>query len=329
MLRIEKTEIDRRKVLATLVAGGLMTVPTWANAATYPARPLKNISSSAGGAMGDLLARTLGQNLSEIIGQPFVVENRPGAGGHIAGEAVARSNPDGYTVFIAGASFFALAPILFPTLAYAPEKDLVPVGYVSDAMHLILTNRQIEAKSFEEFMEYAKRKGPDVNFGSAGIGHPLHLYIEQIQKRFGTKMTHIPYGGSPAALQALAANDIQFLVSGVPDAASYSKQLKILAFTGPQVDGIVPASTPNLNTLYPDLAYSGWTAMWMPKKTPPEIVESLAKSLDKLMNSSAYRKGLEAIGNVPMRGGASDVNRQLAADIQTMRAIAREINIKS
>ena len=324
----------RRRVLAAIAAAGglaaLLTLPSIASAQAYPAKPVKVLVLSAPGAMGDILARLTGRHLQTALGQPVVIENRPGAGGHVSGEAVARSAPDGYTVLFGVNSMFGLAPVMFPNLSYDPENDLVPAGYISEGMHLLLTNVSVGTKTLDEFIAYAKQKGSSVNFGSGGSGHPLHLYVEQLQSRFGTQMTHVPYNGMPAAINALSANDVQFLVTGTADSAAHvrSGRLQILATTGPVVKDAAPANTPNLDRAYPDLAYSGWVGLWVPKKTPAEVVTTINRALNALADSPEFQKDMLVIGNVPMKGSPADVQRKLNEDIQKIRDTARRVNLK-
>jgi tripartite-type tricarboxylate transporter receptor subunit TctC len=330
MHRIDQATWNRRDLLGTLAAGAAAALPLGVLAQSFPSRPMRILSTSAAGAMGDVLARLLGQQLQLLLGQPVVIENRPGAGGHIACEAAARSAPDGYTSVITGSTVASLAPILFPALNYDPERDLLPVGYTSAGMHLLLTNPATGVQTLEEFVELAKRKGADINYASGGNGHPLHLYTEEVQSRLGTRMTHIPYKGMPAALQALSTNDVQFMVSGTPDSAPYiqSRKVRVLATTGPFVEGVVPASTPNLGATHPDLMFSGWIALSVPRKTPADVVAVLEKALQQLAERPDYIKGLQQLGNVPIKGSSAEVARALAADIARNRATARALKLQ-
>ena len=188
----QSNRITRRRIVLASLAGGAATMlPTLATSQGYPNRPIKLAVLSTPGALGDLMSRLLARYLAVALGQPVVVENKPGVGGHISHEYVARSAPDGHTILFGANQVFAMGPVMFKKLGYDPINDLVPVGYFYQGMHWLLTNSAAGVKNLDEFVALAKARGSDMNYGSGGNGHPLHLYAEQLQAGFGTRMTHV------------------------------------------------------------------------------------------------------------------------------------------
>ncbi|MBU3739947.1 MAG: tripartite tricarboxylate transporter substrate binding protein [Rhodoferax sp.] len=322
--------ISRRKWMAgALAVGGAAALPGLAWADTYPSRPIKLAVLSTPGALGDILSRILAKHLAVQLGQPVVVENKPGAGGHISHEYVARSAPDGHTILFGANQVFALGPVMFKKLGYDPATDLIPVGYYNQGMHWLITNSAVGVRNLDEFIAYAKAKGSAVNFGSGGIGHPLHLYAEQLQAGFGTRMTHVPYNGMTPAIQGLMTNEIQFLVTGVSDTISHVKsgRLQVLATCGSVIPELVPANVPHLEATRPDLAYPGWVGIFVPKGTPDSIVNRLNAVLNQLADNPAFQKEQQDTGNVPLKGTPQEVKARLAKDMKEIGELARKLNL--
>ncbi len=325
--------VTRRKVLMGMAAGslaGLSGFSALANThATVSAGPIKLISMSSPGAAGDTSLRLIANYMQPVIGKSVLVENRPGAGGHIAGEFASRSRPDGSTVLSSGAPLFALRPILFPTLGYDPLQSLKPVGYTVAHLHVLLASKATNVKTLDDFVVYAKKHGSAVNYGSGGVGHPIHLYVEKIQKKFGTQMTHIPYKGMPFAMQALVTNDIQFLVLAVSDVLPYIQDgsINLLATTGPDIPGI-ELNAPRLEDVYPDLAHSVWSALWVPTSTPQEIVARLSETLASIKDVPEYQRALSQLGMAALKGSPEEVLNQLQKESTALRNLAQEIGLK-
>ena len=320
----------RRKFMAHAVAASsALAIPGLAFADTYPSRTIKLAVLSTPGALGDILSRILARHLAIELGQPVVVENKPGAGGHISHEYVARSAPDGHTILFGANQVFALGPVMFKKLGYDPVSDLVPVGYYNQGMHWLITNSAVGVKNLDEFVAYAKAKGSDVNYGSGGIGHPLHLYVEQLQAGLGTKMTHVPYNGMTPAIQGLMTNEVQFMVTGVSDTIAHVKsgRLQVLATAGSLIQELVPPNVPHLEATRPDLAYPGWVGIFVPKGTPESIVNRLNSVLNQLADNPAFQKEQKDTGNVPLKGTPQEVRARLQKDMKDLGDLARKLNL--
>lgn len=324
-------DISRRQLMVGAALGaGLSALPQLAAAADpYPNRPIKLVVLSSPGALGDIMCRLLAKHLSVQLGQPVVVENKPGAGGHISHEYVARSAADGHTLLFGANQVFAMGPVMFKKLGYDPVNDLIPAGYFYQGMHWLITNPAVGVKNLDEFIAYAKAKGSAVNYGSGGIGHPLHLYAEQLQDGLGTRMTHVPYNGMTPAIQGLMTNEIQFLVTGVSDTIGHIKagKLQVLATTGSVIPELVPPGIPHLDTARPDLAYPGWVGIFAPKGTPDAIIGRLNGLLNQLADSPAYRKELSETGNAPLKGTPAEVKARLSRDMKDIGDMGRKLNL--
>lgn len=309
-------------------AGAAFAMPGIARAQSYPTRPIRLVVLSTPGALGDIMSRILARHLEGILGQPVLVDNRPGAGGHLSHAAVAHSEPDGYTILFGANTVFAMGPVLFDSLPYQ-MSDLRPAGYFYSGMHWLLTNPSLGLNSVADFLAYAEANGADVNFGSPGQGHPMHVYTEQVQAGWGTRMTHVPYQGMPAAIQGLVTNDVQFLVTGVSDSIAnvQAGNIQVLATSGPVIEGLAPPGTPRLEDTHPELAYNGWVGIFVQSQTPDEIVMALNAALNQLADDPDYIAEMARGGNAPMTGTPDEVAAHLARDMDEIGELVRSLNL--
>jgi len=286
-----------------LILGGAAAV---ANAAAAPSRadpssntwPSKTIAIlvpfPAGGS-ADLSARLLAEHLKTVLGQPVVVENKPGAGGNIAAAEAARAQGDGHTLFVGTNGTQTINQSLYRHLAYDPAADFTAIGMMWSAPHLIVVHPAIPARSLDTFITYVRAHPGELSFGSSGIGSSTHLFGEMFKARAGLDMIHVPYRGQGAALEDLIGGRIAAMFPIVPDviAPMRADQVRALALAANSASGILPdvPLTPHLG--YPDLIASAWVALYVPALTPAPIVERFRAQLDV---SYAFVERMKQVG---------------------------------
>jgi tripartite-type tricarboxylate transporter receptor subunit TctC len=297
-----------QRSLALLVPLVFALAPVVAEAQDYPSKPVRFVVPYAAGGSGDLLARLLGEKLSKIWGQQVVVDNKPGAGGLIGTEFAARSDPDGYTIYLATDGPVTIAPTLHKKpLSYDWKRDFAPVSMMAVGYQILLSSPKIAATDLKEFIALAKKEPGKFNFASIGLGSAPHLSAEFFLSEAGLKLTHVPYRGSSAqAITALIAGDVAIFMVGTSTAVPFVKAgtVRGLAVTAPKrLDSL--ADTPTFAELgMPSLDYSIWFAVLVPSGTPPAIVRKLNADIAKVVADPEYQKtlharGFEAVSNTP------------------------------
>lgn len=282
--------MQRRSLLqAAALAPLAASLPVLAQA--WPARPIRLVVPFPGGSSPDIIARAVAEPLGQALGQPMVILNQPGAGGNIGTGAVAKAEPDGYTLLFTIQGPLVTAPLLSKQLPYNPAKDLQPIGLVATSPNVLVVDPKLGVNSVADFVRIAKEKKGQLNYGSVGNGSAAHLAMESFRTRAGFEMTHVPYQGFPQVVNAILAGQVQagFMVPGIAMGQVRAGKLKALAVTSA---GRV-ASLPELQTLA-ELGYAGfeaisWQALLAPAKTPAPIVQRLSAELVKVIKSDEVR----------------------------------------
>jgi tripartite-type tricarboxylate transporter receptor subunit TctC len=269
-------KLPRRKFLhLAAVAAALPAVSRIARAQAYPSRPVRIIVGLAPGGGTDILARLIGQWLSERLGQPFIIDNRPGAGGNIGTEAVVRAPADGYTLLMAG-TFNAINATLYDKLNHNFIRDIAPVASVIRGANVLVVNPSVPAKSVPEFIAYAKAKLRKLNMASPGIGSSNHVSGELFKMMAGIDMVHVPYRSAGPALTDLLAGQVEVMFAGTASSIDYIRagRLRALAVTTATRWDALP-DIPTVGEFVPGYEASTWFGVGAPKATPAEIVEKL------------------------------------------------------
>ncbi|MDN3545777.1 tripartite tricarboxylate transporter substrate binding protein [Kinneretia asaccharophila] len=282
--------MQRRSLLqAAALAPLAASLPVLAQA--WPARPIKLVVPFPGGSSPDIIARAVAEPLGQALGQPLVIVNQPGAGGNIGTGAVAKAEPDGYTLLFTIQGPLVTAPLLTKQLPYNPVKDLQPIGLVATSPNVLVVDPKLGVNSLADFVRLAKEKKGQLNYGSVGNGSAAHLAMESFRTRAGFEMTHVPYQGFPQVVNAILAGQVHagFMVPGIAMGQVRAGKLKALAVTSA---GRV-ASLPELQTLA-ELGYAGfeaisWQAMLAPARTSAPIVQRLSAELVKVIKSDEVR----------------------------------------
>ena len=282
--------MQRRRVLQAAAAGAAsVALPSWAQA--WPARPIKLVIPFPAGSSPDIIGRLVGEPLGQALGQPVVVDNRPGAGGNVGTGAVAKAPPDGYTFLFTIQGPLVTAPLLARNLGYDPVKELAPVSLVATSPNVLVVDPKLEAASVADFVRIAKQRKGQLNYGSVGNGSAAHLAMELFKARAGIDLVHVPYQGFPQVVNAILADQVQagFMVPGIAMGQVRAGKLKALGVT---TLGRA-ASLPELPTLaeqgYPGFEAISWQAVLAPAKTPKPIVDRVSAEFVRIIKSADVR----------------------------------------
>jgi len=269
-----------------------------ASAQSWPAKPIKVIVPYPPGGTSDILARSLGPGITAALGQPWIVENKPGATGNVGADFVAKSPADGYTLLLADIGSLAIAPSVVPTLAYDPVRDLAPVVMVAYSPHLLVVHPSVPAKDAKELVALAKSKPDALNFAVSGIGGANHLAGIDFAQRAGIKWTYIPYKGGSQALTDMVGGQAQVMFNGMLATYPFVKdaKLKVLAISSagrfaaaPEIPTVAESGMPGFET-------GSWQGIVAPAGTPPEIVRKLHATVTAVLSTEEMKQRLDKAG---------------------------------
>jgi tripartite-type tricarboxylate transporter receptor subunit TctC len=321
--------LPRRQFLH-LAAGtaALTALPRSAFAQAYPTKPVRLVVQVPGGSAPDIIARVLGQTLSERLGQPIVIDNRPGASGNIATESVIRSPGDGYSLLFA-MSANAINASMYDNLRFHFMQDAAPVAFIGRIPLLMEVHLSVPANTVPEFIAYAKANPGKVNIAATGNGTPLHVAGELFKMMAGVKLTNVSYRGSPTARADLLAGQVQVMFGVVPESLPYIKngQTRGLAVTAEKRLALLP-DMPAMAEFLPGYEASGWYGISAPKDTPPEIVDKLNKEIIASMTDPTTKARLADLGCLVSPGTPADFAKFVAADTEKWGKVVREAGIK-
>jgi tripartite-type tricarboxylate transporter receptor subunit TctC len=309
------------RLLALGLAGFLLSGTGSAGALDYPTRPIRWIVAYPPGGTTDILARLIGQHLSEKLGQQFVIENKPGAGNNIGTETVVRAPPDGYTVLLVNPAN-GINTSLYKKLSFNFPRDIAPVGGLTRVPNVMEVNPNVPAKTVAEFIAYAKANPGKVNMASSGNGTSVHLSGELFMAMTGVKMTHVPYRGSAPALTDLIAGQVQVLFDNLPASIEHIKggKLRALAVTTEKRSDALP-DVPTVAETVPGYEASAWFGMGAPKDTPPEIIAVLNKAINEALADPNIKARLADFGGVPMGGTPADFGKIVVDETEKWRKV--------
>jgi tripartite-type tricarboxylate transporter receptor subunit TctC len=322
-------DLTRHKILR-LGAGVVLlsAVSRGVSALDYPTRPVRMLVGFAAGSAFDILARLIAQWLSERLGQPFVVENRSGAAGSVATEAVARARPDGYALLITG-SPDAINATLYDNLSFKFVQDIAPVAGIGRAPNVMVVHPSLPAKTVPEFIAYAKANPGKISMASAGVGSSSHMSGELFKMMSGVSMVHVPYRGQAPALTDLLSGQVQVDFSTMPPAIEYVKagKLQALAVTSPERFEGLP-DIPAMAEYLPGYEASLLTGLGAPSNTPAEIVEMINTETNRALADPKIKAQLAALGNTVLPGSPADFGRLIAKETDKWAKVIKFANIK-
>jgi len=319
-----------RHLIGLLLAAALAATGTAATAQTFPTRPIKLLVSYPPGGASDLIARVFAAPLSERLGQPVVVENRPGANGNVAAEAAARAAADGYTLFLGPSSVFAINPHLYARMPIDPLKDFAPIASLIENELVLAANTKLtEGMDFRGFIALAKKSDPPLFYASIGNGSEHHLAMELLKRAAGIELTHVPYkGGGPAAVGVIAGNVAAMFGGGSVVPLVKNGQLHALAVTGPTRSKVLP-DLPAIGEVYPGYEVTLWQGLFAPAGTPAPVLARLQKEAEavRLMPDVAAKIAAAGAGE-PWVMTKSEFVAHIRADNDKFGKVIDSIGVK-
>lgn len=318
---------------ALAVIAALLPLSALGQAADYPNRPVKILVPYAPGGVTDIIARHLAPKLGEALGQPFVVENRPGATGNIALEAVAKAPPDGYTLMVGNVSTNAINESTFAqTLQIKPSRDLVGITKLVETPHLVVANAAFPPNTIAELIDWAKRNPGKINYASAGIGSYPHLDMLRFAKAAGIEATHIPYkGGAGQMVPALVSGEVQMAFMNLASTVELIKagRLKALAASTPARHPQIPNAATMAEQGFPGIGTNAWQGIFAPAATPKAIVDKLHATIAAILTRPEMRDMLASqLMIVAVSGSSQEFTEQVRAETQSWGEFVRENKIR-
>lgn len=312
-----------------LLALGLATALA-AQAQTYPAKPIKVIIPFVAGGSSDIVGRAIAAKFQELLGQPGIVENKPGANGAIAAEFVAKSEADGYTLLVGSIGVFSINAALFKDLRYDPVRDFAPITLAVTTPNILIAKPSMQADSMKELVQYAKQNPGKLSYCSSGTGSSDHLTGELLKQGAGIDAVHVPYRGGAACQTDIMGNQVDFSFQNLGAVTNYirAKRMKGLAVTArtrhPQLPDVPTAAEAG----FPDLVVTSWQAVAAPAKTPREVVAKLNDAAVKALRSPEVRERMTQIGFDVVAGTPEEFGKFMQEEVARWTAVVKRGGIK-
>jgi tripartite-type tricarboxylate transporter receptor subunit TctC len=321
--------ISRRKFLHLAAGSGALPVLSGtARAQAYPSRPVHIIVPYAAAGPNDIVARVVCQWMSEHLGQPFVIENRPGAGTNIGTEMVVHSPADGYTVLVVSVSH-AINATLYDKLNFSFIRDIAPVAGIMRVPNVMLVNPAFPARSVREFIDYGKANPGKLNFASSGVGASNHMGGELFNVMTGLDMMHVPYRSSGPALTDLISGQVQVMFDSLASSIEHVRggRLRPLGVTTTTKADALP-EVPAIADVVPGYELSNWFGFGMPRNTPPDVIITFNKAVNAAMADPKLKARLAELGGIQMPGLPADFGKLIAEETEKWGKVIRSANIK-
>jgi tripartite-type tricarboxylate transporter receptor subunit TctC len=315
--------------IALAIVAGFAAMPATAQS-NYPNKPVRILAGAPPGGGNDIMARLIAQRLSENLGQQVIVENRPGAGATLATDLVAKSAPDGYTLFLTP-SAHALSPSIYRKLPFDPVKDFAAVGQMASVPLVVIVSASLQVNTLRELIDLARAKPSFINFGSGGNGAAQHLAGEFLKSLAGIEMVHVPYKGSGQAIPDLIAGQIQLMVEPLASAMPHIRggRVKALAITSRQRVPSLPELPTAEEAGLPGFEVTAWYGLLAPAGTPPEVVARLNAEVNRIIAQPAMRESLATQGAIPVGGTPQQFMDLIVAEIARWRPIIQKAGIRA
>lgn len=329
----ENDQMNRRTLL---LRAGARTVGAWAglgavawagtaSAQSWPAKPVRVVVAFTAGGTSDILTRAVSQHLADRLKQPFVVDNKPGAGGNLGTEIVVRAPADGYTLIVNSVGPMTVNPSLYEKLPYNPLTDLVPMVQIAEVPNVLVVHPSLPAQTLEEFLAYAKANPGILNYCSTGIGTSSHLSSFMLAKRAGFDATHVPYKGADA-LKDLLAGRIQFMFATIPSVVQHinAGRLRPLAVSSLKRSRALPQVPTVAEKGFPGFEAGSWFGFFAPKGTPDVVIQTINKAVNEIIQMPAVEQQMVAQGADPAGGTPQQYAQFLQREFEKWRIIVRE-----
>jgi tripartite-type tricarboxylate transporter receptor subunit TctC len=313
----------------SLVALAAIVTPTLAAAQSYPNRPIRLFVGYPPGGAADIIARLIGQGMSVRLGQPIVIDNKPGSGTNMAGDAAAKSAPDGYTLLHASDNLFATNPHLYARMPFDPLKDLVPVATLISNQYVLAVHPSVPANTLREFVEHATKTKPPLFYASIGNGSSHHLAMEMLKQQANIDLVHVPYrGGGPASI-ALLANEVSIMFGGASIVPTVqSGKLRGLAVSGASRLALMP-ELPTIAEIFPGYEMIVWHGWFAPAGTPQPIIDRLRAELDVVLRDPDVVQKLAATGSgEPYFTTPAELRARIHSDYEKFGKLIKSLGLR-
>ena len=326
--------MKRRQLItaAALSAAAFTATNTWAQSGPYPNRPIKMIVPYAAGVSPDIVARLIGEKLSQALGQPIIIDNRPGAGGMIGAEIAATMPADGYNLFFTVKGPMAIAPHIYPNAKYNPLKDFKAVSQILIVPHILTATPNAPYNTMKELVEYAKRNPGKIDYASAGVGSQPHIALEAWATRLGISLNHIPYKTVPGpdVMSGVVSMYLEASTTAIPSIKA--GKIKALGISGAERIASLP-DVPTMTEFSPTLDVNGvignsWHGVFAPANTPDDIVNRLNTEIIKIVKMPDIQERLRGLGLTPTGTSANVLSTAAASDYQYWGQLIRDLKIK-
>jgi len=319
--------ISKMMHAAALAAVVVAAAPALAQ--SYPTKPIRIVAPSTPGDAPDVIARLVADKLSVALGQQVVVDNKPGAGGVVGSESVAKSAPDGYTLIMGNAGSHGINAAVYSKLPYDIQRDFAPVSQVAIAPNVMVINPSVPANSVAEFIAYAKSQPGKLSYASGGNGSSAHMSMELFKSMAGIDVQHIPYKGSSPALTDLIGGQVAVFIGNMPPTVPHIKagKLRALAVTTKTRSALMP-ELPTIADTLPGYETVAWFGVLAPAGTPPDVVSKLSVEIGKIARSPEMREKLVAMGAEPVGGTPEEFKAVIDRDIAKWKPLAQKVGIK-
>ena len=316
-------------LMAAVLVGGA-SFATAATAQTFPSRPIKIIVPAAPSGISDVIARLAGDYMSRTLGQPVIVEDRPGAGGNVGADVTAKSPPDGYTLCMITVGNVAINPFIYKTMPFDALKDLTPVAPVAELPQIVVINAGLPVHSLKELIAYAKQRPGKLNYGSAGVGTTTQLAAELFAEMGGIKLVHVPYRGAAPAVQDTAAGQVQMTFVGLGSAKPLvaTGKIRILAVAAKTRLAAAPDIPTAAESGLPGYEFSTWLGLVGPRGMPASVVATLNRTVEKMVDDPATQKRLVDSGLQAMKATPAEFAARIQADYKKFGALVKVAGLK-
>lgn len=323
--------LSRARFLAGLAAGAAALALAPAFAQSYPEHAIKLVVPFAPGGATDILGRLLATALGDKLGQPVIVDNRPGAGTAVAGGLVAKAQPDGYTLFLGASSTLAMNPVIRKSLSYDPLRSFTMLGLVADMGLVLVANNEVKANTLQELVAQSKAAPDKFSYGSFGTASSVHFAGEMLKTATGLNMLHVPFNGSSPSLTALMGGQVQLAVDTVVATTPLIKSGKIrpIAALGAKRLALLPQVPTVAESGYPGFDMSTWFAFVAPAGLPEPVRKKLEQALAEVMAAPEMQRKLVDIGLTPAWGPGSALRQRVERELPLMREVAQRAHIQA
>ncbi len=317
-------------ILETAARLSLVLFCTAVVAQPFPNRPIRFLVTSPPGGANDIQSRTIGQKVSELLGQPVVIDNRGGASGMIAAEIVAKAPSDGHTLLAGTNATFSVNPILFPNVPYDTLRDFAPVAVTVMTPHVLLVHPALPAKSVQDLVALAKAQPGRLNYASSGSGSAFHLGMELLKTVTGVNIVHVPFKGSALSVNAMLSGDVQTMLIGLPTGIPLAKsgKARALAVATPVRSALAPELPTIAEAGVPGFGYESWFGIAAPARTPQAVVTRLHAALNRALQQADVRERLAFQGYEVIASTPAGMTEKIRADTKTWARVVRDSGAK-